>query len=141
MQVQAHGRHARAQANADINMVPLIDIMLVLVIVLLVTAPLLTHAVKVDLPKASSVPNTVQPETITLSVDGVGALHWNKDKLPWKSLAPRLEALRGRSPEPEIHIRADGGTPYRKVVRIMSAASAAGLTRIGFVTDPTPERR
>jgi len=140
MHVQTHGRRTRAQANAEINMVPLIDIMLVLVIVLLVTAPLLTHAVKVDLPKASSMPNTVKPETITLSVDGNGALHWNREKLAWQDLEPRIEELRDALPEPEIHIRAEGNTPYRKVVRVMSAVSAAGLTRIGFVTDPTTRR-
>ncbi|HMM78239.1 MAG TPA: biopolymer transporter ExbD [Gammaproteobacteria bacterium] len=138
--IRASARHAREQANAEINMVPLIDIMLVLVIVLLVTAPLLTHAVKIDLPKASSAPNKVEPQTITLSVDAVGALYWNREKLPWKTLAPRLDGLREVSPEPEIHIRADGNTPYRKVVRVMSAVSAAGLTRIGFVTDPTERR-
>lgn len=138
--IRAGGRHAREQANAEINMVPLIDIMLVLVIVLLVTAPLLTHAVKIDLPKASSKPNKVEPQTITLSIDAVGALHWDREKLAWQALAPRLDALRDASPAPEIHIRADGTTPYRKVVRVMTAVSAAGLTRIGFVTDPTARR-
>ena len=126
--------------KAEPNVIPMIDIMLVLVIVLLVTAPLLTHAVKIDLPKAASTPNKVEPQTITLSVDAVGALHWNRDKMAWKALAPRLEDLREASPEPEIHIRADGNTPYRKVVRVMTAVSAAGLTRIGFVTDPTGAR-
>jgi biopolymer transport protein ExbD len=135
--IRASVRNAREQANAEINMVPLIDIMLVLVIVLLVTAPLLTHAVKIDLPQAAGTPNKVEPLTITLSVNAVGALHWNRDQLPWKALAPRLEDLRGVTPEPEIHLRADGNTPYRKVVRVMSAVSSAGLTRIGFVTDPT----
>ena len=138
--IRAGARHHREQSNADLNMVPLIDVMLVLVIVLLVTAPLLTHAVKVDLPKAASMPNDVPPETIALSVDGNGVLYWNREKLPWKALAPRLDALREVTPAPEIHIRADGATPYRKVVRVMSAVSAAGLTRIGFVTDPTAPR-
>ena len=138
--IRASARHGREQANADINMVPLIDIMLVLVIVLLVTAPLLTHAVKIDLPKATSVLNEVQPDTIALSVDTSGALYWNRERLPLKALAPRLDALRDATPPPEIHLRADGATPYRKVVRVMSAVSAAGLTRIGFVTDPAAAR-
>lgn len=126
--------------QSEINMVPLIDVMLVLVIVFLVTAPLLTHAVKVGLPKAASTPNKVEPQTVTLSIDANGELHWNRDKLAWPALAPRLDALRDVTPEPEIHIRADGHTAYRKVVRVMSAVAAAGLSRIGFVTDPTPRR-
>jgi biopolymer transport protein ExbD len=138
--MRASVRHGREQANAEINMVPLIDIMLVLVIVLLVTAPLLTHAVKVDLPQATSLPNEVRPDTIALSVDATGALYWNREKLAWKALPPRLAALRDTSPAPEIHLRADGAIPYRKVVRVMSAVSAAGLTRLGFVTDPTERR-
>ena len=119
-------RSSREQANAEINMVPLIDVMLVLVIVLLVTAPLLTHAIKLDLPKASSKPNLTEPQTVTLSVDAAGALYWDREKLPWRALAARLEPLRTASPEPEIHIRADANTPYRKVIRVMTAVSAAG---------------
>ncbi|MGD9603643.1 MAG: ExbD/TolR family protein [Gammaproteobacteria bacterium] len=138
--MRASTRVGREQANAEINMVPLIDIMLVLVIVFLVTAPLLTHAVKIDLPKASALPNKVAPQTITLSIDAAGALHWNREKLPWRALVERLDGLRDETPEPEIHLRADGTTPYRKVVRVMAAISNAGLTRLGFVTDPTEQR-
>jgi biopolymer transport protein ExbD len=127
------GRH---QPNPEINMVPLIDVMLVLVIIFMVTAPLMNHAVKVDLPKASSQKNDVKPQTISLSIDAGGVLYWNKEKTDWTSLSERLKAESAKTPQPELHIRADENTAYKKVAELMSEASRAGLTKIGFVTDP-----
>jgi biopolymer transport protein ExbD len=127
------GRH---QPNPEINMVPLIDVMLVLVIIFMVTAPLMTHAVKVDLPKASSQKNEVKPQTISLSIDAGGVLYWNKEKTEWAGLSERLKAESAKTPQPELHIRADENTAYKKVAELMSEASKAGLTKIGFVTDP-----
>jgi biopolymer transport protein ExbD len=127
------GRH---QPNPEINMVPLIDVMLVLVIIFMVTAPLMNHAVKVDLPKASSQKNEVKPQTISLSIDAGGVLYWNKEKTEWTSLSERLKAESAKTPQPELHIRADENTAYKKVAELMSEASRAGLTKIGFVTDP-----
>ena len=127
------GRH---QPNPEINMVPLIDVMLVLVIIFMVTAPLMTHAVKVDLPKASSQKNEVKPQTISLSIDASGTLYWNKEKADWAALPERLKAESAKDPQPELHIRADENTTYKKVAELMSEASKVGLTKIGFVTDP-----
>jgi biopolymer transport protein ExbD len=127
------GRH---QPNPEINMVPLIDVMLVLVIIFMVTAPLMTHAVKVDLPKATSQKNEVKPQTISLSIDASGTLYWNKEKTDWTSLSDRLRAESAKDPQPELHIRADENTAYKKVAELMSEASKVGLTKIGFVTDP-----
>jgi biopolymer transport protein ExbD len=127
------GRH---QPNPEINMVPLIDVMLVLVIIFMVTAPLMTHAVKVDLPKATSQKNEVKPQTISLSIDASGTLYWNKEKTDWTSLSDRLKAESAKDPQPELHIRADENTAYKKVAELMSEASKVGLTKIGFVTDP-----
>jgi biopolymer transport protein ExbD len=127
------GRH---QPNPEINMVPLIDVMLVLVIIFMVTAPLMTHAVKVDLPKASSQRNEVKPQTISLSIDASGTLYWNKEKADWTALSERLKAESAKSPQPELHIRADENTAYKKVAELMSEAAKVGLTKIGFVTDP-----
>lgn len=127
------GRH---QPSAEINMVPLIDVMLVLVIIFMVTAPLMTHAVKVELPKASSQVNEVKPETLSLSIDAQGDLYWNKEKLGWDVLPERLKAESAKDPQPELHIRADENTAYKKVAELMSEASKVGLTKIGFVTDP-----
>ena len=126
------GRHP----NPEINMVPLIDVMLVLVIIFMVTAPLMTHAVKVDLPKASSQKNEVKPQTISLSIDASGTLYWNKEKADWAALPERLKAESAKDPQPELHIRADENTAYKKVAELMSEASKVGLTKIGFVTDP-----
>ncbi|MFZ9997341.1 MAG: ExbD/TolR family protein [Burkholderiaceae bacterium] len=127
------GRH---QPNPEINMVPLIYVMLVLVIIFMVTAPLMTHAVKVDLPKASSQKNEVKPQTISLSIDASGTLYWNKEKADWAALPERLKAESAKDPQPELHIRADENTAYKKVAELMSEASKVGLTKIGFVTDP-----
>jgi biopolymer transport protein ExbD len=127
------GRH---QPNPEINMVPLIDVMLVLVIIFMVTAPLMTHAVKVDLPKASSQKNEVKPQTISLSIDASGTLYWNKEKADWAALPERLKAESAKDPQPELHIRADENTAYKKVAELMSEAAKVGLTKIGFVTDP-----
>jgi biopolymer transport protein ExbD len=110
--------------------------MLVLVIIFMVTAPLMTHAVKVDLPKANSQRNEVKPETISVSIDAKGDLYWNKEKLSWSDLPARMQSASTASPQPELHIRADENTAYKKVTDLMSEASRVGLTRIGFVTDP-----
>jgi biopolymer transport protein ExbD len=126
----------RNQPNPEINMVPLIDVMLVLVIIFMVTAPLMTHAVKVDLPKANSQRNEVKPETISVSIDAKGDLYWNKEQLSWSDLPLRMQTVSTQAPQPELHIRADENTAYKKVAELMSEASKVGLTRIGFVTDP-----
>ena len=136
MAFHVSSRAGRHQPNPEINMVPLIDVMLVLVIIFMVTAPLMTHAVKVDLPKATSQRNEVKPQTISLSIDASGALYWNKEKADWTSLSDRLRAESAKDPQPELHIRADENTAYKKVAELMSEASKVGLTKIGFVTDP-----
>ena len=125
---------------ADINMVPLIDVMLVLLIIFMVTAPLLTHAVKVDLPKAASTPNVVKRENVQLSLDATGRVFWNGESLASTELGRRLAAAGAQSTPPELHIRAERTTPYERIAQVMSEASRNGVTTIGFVTDPTPAR-
>jgi biopolymer transport protein ExbD len=123
-------------------MVPLIDVMLVLLIIFMVTAPLLTHAVKVDLPKASSTASEPRPEAIELSIDRDGQVFWNGQAIEATDLETRLaEAGANASQDagPELRLRADRQTPYEKVAQVMSAASRHGLTRLGFVTDPSSE--
>lgn len=121
---------------AEINMVPLIDVMLVLLVIFLVTAPLLTHAVKVELPKASSAPNMSKPENIQLSINAAGLVYWNGDVVDAAALEGRMNLAAAAQPQPELHIRAERTTPYEKVAGIMSGAARVGLTKIGFVTDP-----
>jgi biopolymer transport protein ExbD len=122
---------------AEINMVPLIDVMLVLLVIFIVTAPLLTHAVKVDLPKASSQPNLTKPDNIQFAIDAQGQYYWNGEVIPKALMIERFAAEGKRSPQPELHLRADKTTQYQLVAEVMSEASKAGLSRIGFVSDPS----
>jgi biopolymer transport protein ExbD len=102
-----------------------------------VTAPLLTHAVKIDLPKAASEVNPTQRDNVQLAIAPGGAMYWNGEPVDRAALEPRFaEAARG-AVQPELHIRADHETRYGTVAEVMSMAARAGLTRIGFVTDPT----
>jgi biopolymer transport protein ExbD len=110
--------------------------MLVLLVIFIITAPLLTHAVKVDLPKASSAPNLTRPENIQLALDAEGRIWWNGEEVEEAALEARMQAAAKRDPQPEVHLRADGGLAYRNVAKVMSKAAKSGLVRIGFVTDP-----
>ena len=125
---------------AEINMVPLIDVMLVLLIIFMVTAPLLTHAVKVALPKASSSANLTKPDNVQLAIDANSQLFWNGEAVNGEQFTERLKAAGAQQPQPELHIRAERTTPYEKVAQVMSEAARLGLARIGFVTDPTAAR-
>ena len=122
--------------TSEINMVPLIDVMLVLLIVFMITAPLLTHSVKIDLPQASSAPNTEKPDTVTLALDANGGLFWNDEPMADADLALRLQAAAALSPQPELHLRADQNTRYQVLAEVMSAAREAGIEKMGFITIP-----
>lgn len=122
---------------AEMNIVPLVDVMLVLLIIFIVTTPLLTHAVKVDLPKASSSINQTQPEHIEFGIRQNGELFWSGEAVTLEQLPARFAAAAAVQPQPELHIRADRHVEYEKVAQIMSLAAKAGLVRIGFVTDPS----
>ncbi len=126
---------ARAPTS-EINMVPLIDVMLVLLIVFMITAPLLTHSVKIDLPKAASQPDTDKPEAVQLALDGEGRLYWNNEPLENAALAERLRGAATREPQPELHLRADRATRYQEIAEVMSQAREAGIIRMGFITVP-----
>ena len=124
--------------QSEINMVPLIDVMLVLLIVFMITAPLLTHSVTIDLPQASSQPVVHKPETVTLALDAAGRVYWNDQPLDEASLPARLAEAAARTPQPELHLRADHDTPYRKLAELMAHARTAGIARMGFITLPQP---
>ena len=126
----------RQQPTAEINMIPLIDVMLVLLVIFIVTAPLLTHAVKVNLPQASSTPEPVKPDTIELTLDAQGQVYWDAQAMAPADWQARLSQAAHRDPQPELHLRADGAVAYREVAQVMAAASSAGIQRIGFVTVP-----
>lgn len=122
---------------AEINMVPLIDVMLVLLIIFIVTAPLLTHAVKLDLPKASSTPNITKRENIQLAIDADGKLFWNGELVTRDQLVTHFRNASQIEPQPEIHLRADRKTQYQFIAEVLADSANAGLTRIGFVSDPS----
>jgi biopolymer transport protein ExbD len=126
----------RSQDIAEINMIPLIDVMLVLLIIFIITAPLLTHAIKLDLPQAASQPSPSQADTIQLSIQADGTVYWDTETVDADTWQARMAAAAQRTPQPEIHLRADGDLAYRHVARIMADASRAGLVKLGFVTDP-----
>lgn len=128
------------QPVAEINMIPLIDVMLVLLVIFMITAPLLTHAVKVDLPKASSSPNLTKPDNVQLAIDAARQVYWNGEPINAATLTARMQAAAAQQPQPELHLRAEAATPYEKVAQVMSEAARHGLTRIGFVTDPSVMR-
>ena len=125
---------------ADINMVPLIDVMLVLLVIFIITAPLLTHAVKLELPRASAQENQLKPDKIDFAIDAAGVLHWNGEPVSRAEAAQRFAAASLKQPQPEVHLRADQAVAYRVVAQTLADASRAGLTRIGFVSEPETAR-
>ena len=121
---------------SEINMVPLIDVMLVLLIVFIVTLPVVRHAVSVDLPQASSQASRDKPETLRLSIDAQGQYHWNQEMLSDEALQARLETAATQQPQPELHINGDKAVRYERVAQAMAAAQRAGIRRMGFATQP-----
>ena len=128
-------RNANAPV-ADINMVPLIDVMLVLLVIFIITAPLLTNAVKLELPKASSQVNVLKPDKVEFAIDAAGKRYWNGEPVSRAGAALRFAAESKKSPQPEIHLRADENVAYRSVAQTLADASKAGLTKVGFISEP-----
>ncbi len=129
-------QEGRGAPMSEINMVPLIDVMLVLLIVFMITAPLLTHAVKIDLPDAASAAANEKPETVTLAIDEAGTLYWNDRRISDAELQARFAEAAANPVQPELHLRADRETRYQKLAEVMSAARLAGIQKMGFVTVP-----
>jgi biopolymer transport protein ExbD len=130
------GKDERHAPMSDINMTPLIDVMLVLLVIFIITAPLLTRAVKLDLPRATAAASPDTAQTVELSIDAKGQLFWAREPLIEAQLVGRLSAAGKQASPPEIHLRADRATRYETIARVMADAQRAGLSRIGFVTLP-----
>lgn len=123
---------------SEINMTPLVDVMLVLLIIFMITIPVMKHSVNVELPVATNVPQVTKSETIRLSVDADGVYYWNESPIDESTLAGRLAEQSAHEPQPELHIRGDKAARYERVAQLMAAAQRAGLRKIGFVTEPAP---
>ena len=120
----------------EINMTPLVDVMLVLLIIFIITVPVMKHAVNIDLPRATSEPEQAKPENILFTVGADGAYYWNENRIEDTELASRLAAEAAKEPQPELHIRGDKSVRYERVALAMSAARTAGVRKIGFITEP-----
>ncbi len=125
------------QPLAEINMIPLIDVMLVLLVVFIITAPLLTQSIKIDLPQVAAQTHIEMPEAIVLALDAQGALHWNDLAISDTELPAKLLEAAAKKPQPELHLRADKETRYQKVAEVMGLAQKAGIKKMGFITEPT----
>ncbi len=120
----------------EINMTPLVDVMLVLLIIFMITIPVMKHAVNIDLPQATNRPQDVKPQTLRLSVDSTGAYHWNEGPVSDTALPALLREAAAQNPQPELHLRADHSVAYRAVAETLADASKAALSKVGFVTEP-----
>ena len=120
----------------EINMTPLVDVMLVLLIIFIITVPVMKHSVNVDLPQASSQREQVKPETLNLSVDASGNYFINESRVSDADLPGLLQAEAARQPQPDLHIRGDKAVRYERVAQAMAMAQQAGLRKIGFITEP-----
>lgn len=122
---------------SEINMIPFIDVMLVLLIIFIITVPVIKHAVNIELPQASVEKVQDKPENIRLSVDADGAYFWNEQRVEDTEFTNRLQAAAAQDPQPELHIRGDKAVRYERVALAMASAQRAGVRKIGFITEPT----
>jgi biopolymer transport protein ExbD len=124
------------EVMSEINMTPLVDVMLVLLIIFIVTIPVINDAIRVQLPQASAAPSDAKPEHVSVAIDAAGKVYWNGQVVDEAGLADKLAQATRHVPKPELHLRADRLTPYEKLAKIMAASQRAGLQKIAFVTEP-----
>ena len=127
---------ADTEVMNEINMTPLVDVMLVLLIIFIITVPVMKHAINVALPSATAQRLAAKPETIQLSIDAQGTSYWNESPMDETELTARLKAESAKEPQPDLHIRADKAVRYEFVAQAMAQAQEAGMRKIGFVTEP-----
>ena len=120
-----------------INTTPLVDVMLVLLIIFLITVPVITQSVKVDLPKAANIPTQTKPENVNIAVDADGNVFWNTGLVPTQeALLERLKVVAVMDPQPEIHVRGDKHTKYEHIGRVIVLCQRSGIQKVGFITEP-----
>ena len=122
---------------SEINMTPLVDVMLVLLIIFIITVPVLTHSVNIDLPRATNQPNVVQPKTISISITQTGQIYWNDLLVDKAMLAHKFKQVAAQTIQPDVHIRGDKKANYEYVMQVMAEAQRSGVQKLGFITEPT----
>src|SRR6185369_10069772 len=132
--------HRQKESMADINVTPMVDVMLVLLVIFILSAPMFTNAVQLELPKAQAKAVPQEAETVTLAIDAAGTVYWNNDALQAGELERRLAEAAALPQQPDLQLRADKDTRYEVVAQVMAAAQSHGLTRLGFVTDPKEKK-
>jgi biopolymer transport protein ExbD len=128
-----------SQMNSTINTTPLVDVMLVLLIIFLITIPVVTQSIKMELPKERNLPTQTKPENIVIQVNREGDIHWGMERLPdVETLVARLKVAAVKDPQPEVHIRGDEEVRYESVGRVIVSCQRAGILKVGFITEPPP---
>lgn len=129
------------KAMSDINVVPLVDIMLVLLIIFLITIPVVTQSIQLTLPKERNVPTQTKPENVLLAVSKDGDIYWNTRRMPdIETLVSELKKEAVKEPQPEVHIRGDQDARYESIGRVVVACQRAGIAKVGFITEPPPNQ-
>ena len=123
---------------SEINMIPLIDVMLVLLIIFMITTPLMTHSIKIDVPRVTSQPAEQDPESIDLAIKATGEMYWNNEEVSMDSMREKMRELVAAQEDKPINlrIRADGEALYEQIAQVMAAARSTGVRRLGFITTP-----
>ncbi len=121
---------------SEINMTPLVDVMLVLLIIFMITVPVLTHSIPLELPQVSHQPSQTKPDTVTLAVTADGSVYWNQDKLSREELSSRLAQAALLTPQPTFQLKGDRAVAYEHVVATLAVVQQAGITQLGFLTEP-----
>jgi biopolymer transport protein ExbD len=129
-------REEQGDPMVEPNVIPLVDIMLVLLIIMIITVPVMTHAVKIDLPKEINRPTETKPENINLSIDFDGAIYWNENSVDRSSLLNYVLQEAVKDPQPEIHIRADKRARYEYVSDTLAVLQRGGMRKVGFIAEP-----
>ena len=124
------------EVMSEINMTPLVDVMLVLLIIFIITIPVINHAVKIDLPRASNKPDDAKPQSVNVEINAQGEVFWNNQPVDEATLQADIVRAAQHQPQPEMHLRDDRNVRYERVAQVMAAIQRGGLNRIGFVTEP-----
>jgi biopolymer transport protein ExbD len=125
------------EMNSTINTTPLVDVMLVLLIIFLITVPVVTQSIKMELPKERNIALQTKPENVVIQINRDGDVHWGMERLPdIESLVARLKTESVKDPQPEVHIRGDLEVRYESIGRVIVACQRAGILKVGFITEP-----